>query len=235
MSLSLVANDSSRSRSNRSQSGSQSSRVVHLLTLARGGDPTVLGPLLEVYRNYLTLLASAQLNDRLRRRMNPSDLVQEAMLAAHRDFAQFRGGSEREFVAWLRQILIHCLYHAIETHVKAKARDVRREVSLENIDATMNRSVAGFAALIADPGPSPSAPAQQREQLVAVANRLARLPAAYREVIILRGLQGLSFEEVAKQMDRNCGAVRMLWLRALDRLNRTIEEEGEVGGDGVRG
>ena len=79
------------------------------------------------------------------------------------------------------------------------------------------------------------ADAQQREQLVAVANRLARLPAAYREVIILRGLQGLSFEEVAKQMDRNCGAVRMLWLRALDRLNRTIEEEGEVGGDGVRG
>ena len=104
-----------------------------------------MGQLLQLYRNYLTILAATQLDRRLRRRMSPSDLVQETMLAAHRDFAKFRGGSERELLAWLRQILINCLHHAIETHLKAKRRDVRREISVEQVGAALDRSAVNFA------------------------------------------------------------------------------------------
>jgi len=99
-----------------------------LLLTARGGDEQQLGRLLQLYRNYLTILATTQLDARLRRRISPSDLVQEAMLGAYRDFAQFRGVSERELLGWLRQILIHCLHHAYEMHIKAGRRDLRREV-----------------------------------------------------------------------------------------------------------
>lgn len=194
--------------------------VEKLLDGARQGEPRVLGDLLQVYRNYLTILASTQLDRRLRRRMNPSDLVQETMLAAHRDFEQFRGDSEREFLGWLRQILINCLHHAIDTHVKAKMRDVRREISIEQANTALDRTAVNLVQVLADNGPSPSAPVRQRERVVALADQLAKLRPQYRDVIVLRNLQGLSFEEIAVRMDRNPGAVRMLWLRAIEKFKQ---------------
>jgi RNA polymerase sigma-70 factor (ECF subfamily) len=197
--------------------------VKGLLDGARRGDTEPLGQLLELYRNYLTILASTQLGRRLRRRMNPSDLVQETMLAAHRDFGSFRGANERDLLAWLRRVLINCLHHAVETHVGAKMRDVRCEISLEQVSAAMDRSAVDFAQNLADPGPSPSFPLRQRERAVILANQLSKLRPQYREVIVLRNLQGLSFEEVAEQMDRKPGTVRMLWLRAIDKFKKVYE------------
>jgi RNA polymerase sigma-70 factor, ECF subfamily len=202
------------------ENGSISCSVDCLLEEARQGEPEVFGDLLQLYRNYLTILASTQLDRRLRRRMNPSDLVQETMLAAHRDFDKFRGSSEREFLAWLRQILINCLHHAIETHVKAKMRDIRREISIEQVNAALDRTAVNLGNVLADGGPSPSAPARQRERVVALADQLARLRPQYRDVIVLRNLQGLSFEEIADRMDRKPGAVRMLWLRAIEKFKQ---------------
>src|SRR5271165_3102484 len=75
---------------------SQDVPVPKLLERARRGNAEALGQVLQLYRNYLTILATTQLDRRLRRRVSPSDLVQDAMLAAHTDFAAFRGGSERE-------------------------------------------------------------------------------------------------------------------------------------------
>ncbi len=196
------------------------SDVEQLLGAARQGHLEPLGQLLQSYRNYLNILATAQLDHRLRRRMSASDLVQEAMLAAHRDFGKFRGASEREFLAWLRQILIHCLHHAFDTHVKAQRRDVRCEISLDQAGRALDRSAAHA---LADPGPSPSAPARQRERAVALADQLAKLRPEYREVIVLRNLQGLSFEEIAARMDRKTGAVRMLWLRAIEKFKQVYE------------
>jgi RNA polymerase sigma-70 factor (ECF subfamily) len=197
--------------------------VAGLLQLARQGNSEALGRMLQHYRNYLTILATTQLDRRLRRRVSPSDLVQDAMLAANCDFAQFQGGTERELLAWLRQILINCLHHLVETHVMAKMRDMRREVSVEEMGAVLDRSAYNFTCAIADRGPSPSAPALQNERAVALADQLARLPAPYRDVIILRNLQGLSFNEVAERMERKPGTVRMLWLRAIEKFKQIYE------------
>ncbi|HPM83817.1 MAG TPA: sigma-70 family RNA polymerase sigma factor [Candidatus Anammoximicrobium sp.] len=199
------------------------SNVEQLLDDARQGQREPLGLLLQSYRNYLTILATTQLDRRLRRRMSASDLVQETMLAAHRDFGKFRGSSEREFLAWLRQILIHCLHHAVETHVKAQRRDVRCEISLDQLGFSLDRSAANFAQALADPGPSPSTPVRQRERAVALADQLAKLRPEYRDVIVLRNLQGLSFDEIAQRMDRKTGAVRMLWLRAIEKFKQVYE------------
>lgn len=202
---------------------SQQRKAQRLLTQARDGAPEQVGQLLQLYRNYLLVLATTQFDRRLRRRLSPSDLVQETMLAAHRDFEQFRGRTEPQFLAWLRQILINCLHHAIETHVKAKMRDVRCEISIENLSVALDRSTARLSELLVDKAPSPGAPMRQRENAVAFANQLAALRPQYRDVIIMRNLQGLPFEEIAERMDRNSGAVRMLWLRAVDKLKRSTE------------
>jgi RNA polymerase sigma-70 factor, ECF subfamily len=205
------------------EEGTDRSAVGGLLNKAKHGEKESLGRLLQVYQNYLTILAATQLDRKLRQRMNPSDLVQEAMLAAHCDFVKFRGSTEREFLVWLRQILINCLHHAIDTHVRAKMRDVRREISVEQANAALDRSAACFAQILVDQGPSPSAAMQQHERTVAFADQLAKLRPQYRDVIVLRNLQGLSFEEVADRMNSKPGNVRMLWLRAIDKLKHVYE------------
>lgn len=199
--------------------------VEHLLAEAKGGGEEPVGKLLTLYRNYLTILATTQLDARLRRRISPSDLVQEAMLGAYRDFTKFRGNSERELLAWLRQILINCLHHAYEAHIQAGRRDVRREVSLDDMNRALDRSVIRLEHVLADRGPSPSAPVRERERSVGIADQLAKLKRDDRDVIVLRNLQGLSFEEVAERMGRKPGAVRMLWLRAIERFRQIYETD----------
>jgi RNA polymerase sigma-70 factor (ECF subfamily) len=201
----------------------ESRSIEQLIGDARQGDPKPLGELLRLYRNYLTILATTQFDERLRRRMNPSDLVQDAMLGAHRDFPQFRGCSEREFLKWLRQILINSLHHAVATHVKTKKRDARRDVSLDQMAAAVERSAERLANGLADRGTTPSAAMQQRERSVALADQLARLKPEYREVIVLRNLQGLPFDEVAQKMHRKQGTVRMLWMRAIQKFKEICE------------
>ena len=76
-----------------------------LLVQAREGSDAALGDLLQSYANYLALLARLEIGRRLQGKVDAADVVQETFLKAHRDFEQFRGTTEAEFVAWLRQIL----------------------------------------------------------------------------------------------------------------------------------
>lgn len=192
--------------------------VVALISRARRGSGDSLGRLLQMYRNYLMVLAGTQIERRLQPRMSPSDIVQETMLRAHANFGQFRGASEPELVGWLRQILVNNLAKFVEQHVLAARRDVRREISIERLGQALEQSTIQLAALLPAGSRSPSAAAQQREEAVLLADRLAMLAPDYREVLMLRNLQGLPFETIAEQMDRSVSATRMLWLRAIEKL-----------------
>src|ERR1700738_1008847 len=85
---------------------------------------------LESFRSYLRLLAGLQLDPRLRAKLDPSDLVQQTLLQAYQGLPQFRGQSEAELAAWLRQILDRHLANATRDLGRTK-RDVARERSLE--------------------------------------------------------------------------------------------------------
>lgn len=193
------------------------------LIRARRGDMQARGELLQWYLNYLTILATTQLDRRLRRRVNPSDLVQETLLAAHRDFGAFRGQSQPELLGWLRQILINTLHRNFAKHVKAGKRDIRREVSIDQVSHQVEESACQLANLLPASVDSPSAAMRAREDAVALANQLSKLKSQYREVIVYRVLQGLSFDEIAQRMGRSGGAVRMLWLRALEQFKSRCE------------
>jgi RNA polymerase sigma-70 factor (ECF subfamily) len=205
----------------------EASTPEQLLARARRERGEHLGTLLDLYRNYLHLLARTQIDLHLQGRIDPSDLVQETMLEAYRDFGQFRGGTEAELLAWLRRILVHNLARVVEKHVKARKRDARREVPLHRLVAEMEQSSERVDAALVSQTSSPSAQAR-REQAAVLADQLARLKPAYRDVIVLRNLEGLAFEEVARRMGRTAGAVRMLWLRALDRLKQLLAEQGLI-------
>jgi RNA polymerase sigma-70 factor, ECF subfamily len=199
-----------------------------LLAAAQDGEAQSLGRLLELYRNYLHLLAVSQIDKRLQVRSSPSDVVQETFLEAHRDFGQFQGRSESEFLAWLRRILVNNLMRSYERHVRAQRRCVHREVSLHRLGEALEKSTARLEDVLADHAGSPSSEAGRHESAVALADQLAALPPDQREVIVLRHLRGLPFGEIAKHMDRSSGAVRMLWFRAMTQLRDRLSRGGLV-------
>ncbi|MEO9593169.1 sigma-70 family RNA polymerase sigma factor [Rhodopirellula bahusiensis] len=192
--------------------------VEHRLDEVRKGNRQSLGDLLLLYQNYLSFLAQTQIDGRLRRRMSSSDLVQETMLAAHRDFDQFRGKSEGEWLAWLRQILSNCLSHAIDRHFHAQKRDLRREVALESMTKRLDDSMARLSHFVAAKGVTPSEDMHRREMADALSLQLSKLKDKYRDVIVYRNLQGLSFEEIGRLMEMKTGTARMTWVRAISKL-----------------
>lgn len=198
--------------------------VEQLLALARAGDGAALGRLLGLYGDYLSLLARLQIGRRLQGKVDAADLVQDTFLEAHRHFGQFRGTTEAELVCWLRQILAGLLANLVRKFCGTQRRDVRLERELaQELD---HSSRALDQSLIA-PQSTPSQQAVRREQAVLLADALQRLPDDYREVIILRHLEGLSFAEISRRMGRSVDSVKNLWARALAQLRRVLGENDE--------
>jgi RNA polymerase sigma-70 factor (ECF subfamily) len=167
----------------------------------------------------LALFARIWIDRSLPGRVDPSDLVQETLLKAHQRFGQFRGMTEPELASWLRQILARTVADLVRRH-GAAARQLTRQQSLE---AMADGSALAIDGLMAASGTSPSEAAERRELGVLLADALAELSPDHREVILLRNLQELDWEQVAAKMGRSADAVRMLWARALKKLRPIIE------------
>ncbi len=191
-----------------------SQSLSDLLIRARAGDARELDRLFAACRNYLCLLARNHVEGRLKTKADASDLVQQTLLEAYRDFGQFRGGTEQEWLAWLRRILTHNVAHFVRHYRGTGKRAVGREVA---IDAGSDEG-AMAPVQPADPGESPSEQLLRKERELLLADAVAQLAPDYREVICLRNLQRLPFEEVAERMGRSRPAVQMLWMRALQKL-----------------
>lgn len=196
------------------------SGIDRLIAHARHAEAGALDRLLESYRNYLRLVARARIAPTLRGKADPSDLVQETLLKAHQCFGQFHGQTERELAAWLRQILARNLADLARRYRPSGGRAVSREHAIDDL---LQPSSQLFTALLAPNGHSPSHSAQQRELGVVLSDALAEMTADYREVIVLRTLEGQGWDNVARAMGRTPDAARVLWARALKKLRPLIE------------
>ena len=175
---------------------------------------------LDQYREYLTMLARVQLDPRLRDKLDPSDVVQQTLLDAHQKQEQFRGQTEAEKAAWLRQILARNLVDALRAYGRAK-RDVARERSL---DAAVEQSSQRLAAWLVAEQSSPSQKFDRRERAVQLANALAALPEAQREALVLQHWHGFSLAEIGQHMGRSPAAVAGLIKRGLRQLRGLLKE-----------
>jgi RNA polymerase sigma-70 factor (ECF subfamily) len=190
-----------------------------LIELAKENSAKALGRLLELYRNYLSLLARVQIGRRLQCKVDAADVVQETFLEAHRNFANFRGQTEAEFIAWLRQILAARLSNLVRHYLGTKGRDVRLERAVMH---DVDQSSAVLDERFVSPQESPSKHAARREHAVMLADALDRLPADYREVIVMRHLEGVPFAEIARRIGRSEDSVQKLWVRGLARLRQEM-------------
>jgi len=190
--------------------------VRTLLAAARAGDRAARDRLFGECRDYLSLAARARVESWLRAKADASDLVQQTLLEAHRGFEQFHGVTEAEFLAWLRRILDHNAADLVRRYHAAGKRQVGREVPLAGGGSTLG----GVEPAASDE--SPSAMAVKRESELALAAALAELAPDHREVIMLRNLQRLPFDEVARRMNRSRPAAQMLWMRAIKKLQQIM-------------
>lgn len=194
-------------------------QVAGLLAKARNGDAAALDRLFEMCRNYVGLVARAHVESWLQAKVDASDLVQQTLLEAYRDFGRFHGATEGEWLGWLRQILSHNAADFVRQFCKTDKRQARKEVRLDN---AQDSSAPGGLANISDGGETPSQQLLRKERELQVADAIARLAPDHREVIILRNLQRLPFDEVARHMKRSRPAAQMLWMRAMQKLQEVL-------------
>jgi RNA polymerase sigma-70 factor (ECF subfamily) len=193
-----------------------------MLADARHGRPEALGRLLDYYRPYLRLLARLHVAARLQKEVDASDVVQETFLDAARDFPQFRGSSDAEFVAWLKSLLAANVADAHRRFLGTQKRNVRLESeALELLDQSSAMVDRRLLARV----DSPSSSASRREQAVRLATALEQLRPAYHDVILLHHFQGMEFQHVANQLGRSLHSVKNLWMRALIALKRQMRDE----------
>jgi RNA polymerase sigma-70 factor (ECF subfamily) len=199
---------------------SNSVSVAVVLRQVRAGNDAARDELFAVCRNYVAVAARSEVASWLKAKVDASDLVQQTLLEAHRGMANFRGETEAEWLGWLRRILAHNAADYVRRFHGVEKRRVGREVSLQGGDDS-----ARGAWDPSDGGETPSQIVMQKELQLQVADALTRLPEDYQEVIILRNMQRLPFEEVADRMGRSRPATQMLWMRAIKKLQEVLEND----------
>ena len=191
--------------------------VTRWLAAARGGSLEALGQALEACRGYLLRIAGRRLSADRRSKGGASDLVQQTFLDAQCQFERFQGESEKELLAWLRQILLHNLAHFQRRYRATGKRDLGREAPLAS-----GASSTDVGTDVATQTPSPSEQVVAREEAEAVQQALERLSEEDRQVLALRHQEQLTFEEIGRRLERSTSGARALWLRAVERLNEEL-------------
>lgn len=174
---------------------------------------------LERYRGYLKMLAETRLDRRLRAKIDPSDIVQETMIQAFRAWGDLRGSSEGERMAWLRQILIRTLLHAVRDFGRDK-RDIKREQPLVRL---ADQSSAQLEWLAQADQTSPSQVAVRAEELLRVADALQELPEDQRTAVIAYYWRGATTAEIGAELQRSGSAVAGLIYRGVKKLNERLD------------
>jgi RNA polymerase sigma-70 factor (ECF subfamily) len=181
---------------------------------------------LERYRPLLHLrVRQLQLDPRLKRLWDSSEIVQDVYVKALENLDQFEGGqNDGKLVRWLQRILENVVKDKIRA-AHADKRDIDREQAME---AAVTESSLRFDAFLADGQPSPSERVEHAELLVRVAAALDQLPAVQRDVIIYHHLHGAPVAEIAGQMGKTESAVAMLLYRGKCQLRKLLA--GDKGG-----
>jgi RNA polymerase sigma-70 factor (ECF subfamily) len=187
-----------------------------------GCDPQRWGRLLERHRDRLRRMVVLRLDMRLQGRVDPSDVIQEALLEATRRREEY--GRDREhmpFYLWLRFLVGQKILEQHRRHLGAQSRDIGREVSLYRGPMPEATSAAIAAQLIGRHS-SPSQAAIRAERKLRLQEALNRMDSIDREILVLRHYEQLSNGEVALVLGLDKSAASKRYARALVRLKDVL-------------
>jgi RNA polymerase sigma-70 factor (ECF subfamily) len=197
-----------------------STETQRLLHQAQLGEPGATDRLFDRHRAYLRRLVELRLDARVRARVDPSDVVQEAQLEAARRLDDYLRRPALPFRLWLRKIAYDRLLMLHRQHLQAARRTVARDVALPDHSSLL------LARQLLGPQPSPSQQLLQRELARRVREALSELPEVEREVLVLRNLEGLSNLEVARVLQTDPATTSRRYGRAVIRLREVLRQSG---------
>lgn len=180
--------------------------------------------MLDRCRAYLNRRARRLIPAPMQGKVGASDLVQEALVDAARRMRDMPRGRSDELRAWLYRIMVLNLAEQRRRFLGTARADVRREVRLE--ETPPQPGLATLRDRLAGEGESPSDRAMGREEEGRLADAIAGLPPAEREVVMLRYWERLEYAEIGRRLGgRSADAARMLHARACKRLFRRLGGE----------
>lgn len=175
-------------------------------------------------RPWLQMVADRELPDRLRGRVDASDIVQQTLLKAWQGESRFNGETHEERLAWLRTILKNTIRDHHRRLFGASKSGFVREQAATDLFKTGDPGLSQYAI---ERGTTVSGELAAAEEWNQLEGGLARLPDEQRRVIEMRHFEELSFSEIAKRMNKSDPAVRMLWVRALRNLQQAAHVKDE--------
>ncbi len=213
----MNSDDASRSSD---ESLSDLSGISQLAEQAAAGDDLAFQELFGRYREHLKRYVDLRLDARLRPRVDPSDVVQETQIEAHRRLGNFLERRPFPLHIWLRKMARERMLDIQKLHLRSQKRSVRREVALPD------RSSMMLAGQLMDGGLSPSREIMRREHRAAVASAINQLKESDRDILLMRFIEGLSYQEIGYSLDIAESAATKRCARALQRLYEKIKVSG---------
>jgi RNA polymerase sigma-70 factor (ECF subfamily) len=196
---------------------------VALLEQARRGDPEAINRLFSQERARLRRMVELRLDDRLRGRVDASDVIQEAQLAVFVRLPDFLARPSMPFWVWLRLEVGRHLVLVHRQHLGTAMRDVRREVPLHPGTMPPPSSTA-LAGELAARQSSPSQTLARAERIERIRQAISTLDLADREILTLRHFEMLNHRETAQVLGISEAAAAKRYIRALDRLETALAQ-----------
>jgi len=198
-----------------------------LIERIRGGDIAALGAFVDARRGALLGFIEKQLGPALRRKIEPDDVFQEVSAEAVRGLPAM-DLSERDPFSWLCQIAERRIIDAHRRFFGAAKRDAGREVSINRPAADESR--AGVIDMLVASMTTASQAFSRNAREARLAEALALLPADQQEALRLRYVQGLPSKQIAQQLGKTDGAVRVMLTRSINRLQAILDPGNDTAG-----
>ena len=190
-------------------------KTQHLVALAKEGDQTALNQLCSVYSERVRRIIRFRLDQKLRSKLDSVDVVQDVLLLAMGGLKDFTYRSEGDFLRWLSRIAENKIRDIFD-EFHAEKRDIRKEIPFKE----QRRSSGGTMGAVLGPMrvPTPSVIMCKKESLDRLEKALDELKPEYREVVVLKRIEGLSYDEIGERLGKTAKAVSMLMYRAMTAL-----------------
>ncbi len=203
-------------------------KTEQLLAGVKEGDPGALNRLMDRHRDSLRRIVQLRLDQKIQRRIDVSDVVQDVLVEANRRLQDYINNPVMPFHLWLRQIAQDRIIDAHRRHRGSAKRSVDRERALA-VPSADDHSTMDLAAQLCDRELTPAAAATQKEMALCVEQAISLLPDQDCEVIIMRHYEQLSNQEIAQALGLTEPAASMRYLRAVRKLRELLANPSSSG------
>lgn len=197
----------------------------HLLKQALDGDDNAVNQLMDRHRNSLRQLVRMRLDQKIQKRVDVSDVVQDVLVEANRRLQRYLNDPIMPFHLWLRQIAKDRIIDAHRRHRVSAKRSIDREQQLV-APRGYDQSSIHLASLLGDDQLTPAAAALQKEMARKVEAAVSQLNEKDCEIVVMRHYEHLSNQEIGQILGLTEPAASMRYLRAIRRL-KTILQGGD--------